>query len=187
MAEVLLFHHSQGLTRGVVAFADSLRAAGHQVHTPDLYAGRTFASLDEGVAHAEELGFDNLLSRGVAVADRLPEALVYAGFSLGVMPAQKLAMARPGAKGALLFQGAVPLQFFGGTWPRGVPLQIHTNDAEGFGDVAEAREVVQAISGAELFVYDAKGHLFADSSLAADDENDSDLLTERVLSFLKTV
>jgi dienelactone hydrolase len=187
MAEVLLFHHAQGLTPGVVSFADRLREAGHVVHTPDLYAGRTFDGLDDGVAHAEELGFDNLLNRGVAVADRLPDGIVYAGFSLGVMPAQKLAMTRPGAKGALLFQGAVPLTYFGGTWPAGVPLQIHTNDAEGFGDVAEAREVVQAVPGAELFVYDAKGHLFADSSLPAYDEKDADLLTERVLSFLEKI
>ena len=142
---------------------------------------------DDGVAHAEELGFENVLNRGVAVADQLPDDIVYAGFSLGVMPAQKLAMTRPGAKGALLFQGAVPLSFFGGTWPPGVPLQIHTNDAEGFGDVTEAREVVEAVPGAELFVYDAKGHLFADSSLAAYDKKDADLLTERVLGFLEKV
>ena len=187
MAEVLLFHHAQGLTPGVVSFADRLREAGHVVHTPDLYAGKTFAGLDDGVAHAEELGFENVLTRGMAMADQLPEGMVYAGFSLGVMPAQKLAMTRPGAKGALLFQGAVPLTYFGGTWPPGVPLQIHTNDAEGFGDVAEAREVVQAVPGAELFVYDAKGHLFADNSLAAYDEKDADLLIERVLSFLEKV
>ena len=187
MAEVLLFHHAQGLTRGVVSFADTLRAAGHRVHTPDLYAGKTFARLDEGVAHAEQLGFENLLNRGVAMAGQMPEGIVYAGFSLGVMPAQRLATARPGAKGALLFQGAVPLSYLGGTWPPDVPLQIHTNDAEGFGDVAEARELVAAVPGAELFVYDAKGHLFADSSLAAYDKGDSDLLVERVLSFLEKV
>jgi len=187
MAEILLHHHVQGLTGGVVSFADTLRAAGHRVHTPDLYAGKTFASLDEGIAHAKELGFENLFNRGVALADQLPEGIVYAGFSLGVMPAQKLAMTRPGAKGALLFQAAVPLSEFGGTWPPGVPLQVHTNDAEGFGDVAEARELVEAVPGAELFLYDAKGHLFADSSLAAYDKKDAELLTERVLSFLEKV
>ena len=40
MAHVLLFHHIQGLTEGVVAFADELRAAGHEVTTPDLFGGR---------------------------------------------------------------------------------------------------------------------------------------------------
>ena len=103
MAEVLLFHHAQGLTSGVVAFADDLRAAGHTVHTPDLYAGRTFQTLEEGVAHARELGFDNVTAAGVQAADGLPADLVYGGFSLGVAPAQQLAQTRPGARGALLF------------------------------------------------------------------------------------
>ena len=69
MAEVLLFHHAQGLTPGVRAFADELRAAGHTVHTPDLFDGRTFDSIDEGVAHAKEIGFENVLERGVRSAD----------------------------------------------------------------------------------------------------------------------
>src|SRR5215213_7229671 len=107
MAEVLLFHHAQGLTSGVVAFADDLRAAGHTVHTPDLYAGRTFETLKAGVAHARELGFDNITEAGVRAAEGLPAELVYAGFSLGVGPAQKLAQTRPGARGALLFYAAL--------------------------------------------------------------------------------
>ena len=101
MAEVLLFHHAQGQTAGVRAFADELRAAGHTVHTPDLYDGRTFATLDEGLAHAKEVGFEAILERGVRTADDLPAELVYAGFSLGEMAAQKLAQTRPGARGGL--------------------------------------------------------------------------------------
>ncbi len=65
MAEVLLFHHAQGLTPGIRAFADELRAAGHTVHTPDLFDGRTFASIDEGMAAVKEIGFDEILERGV--------------------------------------------------------------------------------------------------------------------------
>ena len=114
MAEVLLFHHAQGLTDGVRAFADDLRAAGHVVHVPDLFDGRTFATVDEGVAHAKEVGFDVLLERGRTAADGLPEALVYAGFSLGVMPAQLLAQTRAGATGALFFSAALPPSEFGG-------------------------------------------------------------------------
>ena len=40
MAEVVLFHHLQGLTEGVRAFAGELRAGGHTVHTPDLFDGQ---------------------------------------------------------------------------------------------------------------------------------------------------
>ncbi|WP_236967669.1 hypothetical protein [Microbacterium aurantiacum] len=69
MAEVLIFHHIQGLTDGVRAFADDLRGAGHTVHTPDLFDGRTFATIDDGIAFAKEVGFDALRERGVTLAD----------------------------------------------------------------------------------------------------------------------
>src|SRR5438093_9174648 len=114
MAEVLLFHHAQGQTAGFLAFADELRAAGHTVHTPDLYDGKTFAALDDGVGYAKEVGFGTVLERGEEAAAGLGPQLVYAGFSLGVMPAQKLAQTRPGAKGALLFSAAFPASEFGG-------------------------------------------------------------------------
>src|SRR3954454_2739601 len=108
MAEVLLFHHAQGLTPGIRAFADDLRAAGHTVHTPDLFDGRTFDSIEDGMAYAQEAGFDAILERAVRQADTLPDGLVYAGMSLGEMAAQKLAQTRPGARGALLFYSAIP-------------------------------------------------------------------------------
>ena len=122
MAEVALFHHALGLTPGVVAFADELRRAGHAVHTPDLFEGRTFGSIEAGMAHAEEIGFPGeVIERGTRAVEGLPAGLVYAGFSLGVLPAQKLAQTRPGARGALLFYSCVPVSVFG-SWPDGVPV-----------------------------------------------------------------
>src|SRR5437867_1227396 len=118
MAQVLLFHHAQGQTPGFVAFADELRAGGHSVHTPDLYDGKTFAALDEGVGYAQQVGFDTIRERGRLAAESLPNEIVYAGFSLGAMPAQMLAQTRPGAKGALLFQAAFPPSEFGRPWPQ---------------------------------------------------------------------
>src|ERR1700688_2722094 len=103
MAEVLLFHHALGRTAGFGVFADELRRAGHTVHAPDLYDGRTFATLDEGMAYVGKVGFAEIIERGVRAANGLPSELVYAGFSLGVLPAQKLAQTRAGARGALLF------------------------------------------------------------------------------------
>src|SRR5580658_2035333 len=117
MAEVLLFHHAQGRTPGFLAFADELRSAGHAVHDPDLFDGRTFDHLDEGVAYATEVGFATIIERGVRMADELPDTLVYGGFSLGVLPAQKLAQTRPGARGALLFHSCVPVREFSPSWP----------------------------------------------------------------------
>jgi dienelactone hydrolase len=189
VAEVLLFHHAQGQTPGFLAFADELRAAGHTVHTPDLYGGKTFASIDEGVGHAQQVGFGTLLDRGEEAAADLPSSLVYAGFSLGVMPAQRLAQTRPGARGALLFSAALPASEFGGSWPDGVPLQIHMMESDEWAeeDLPAAQELVKTVDGAELFLYPGDGHLFADSSLPDYDEEAAAQLGERVLAFLQRV
>jgi len=187
MGEILLFHHAQGQTPGFLAFADELRAAGHTVHTPDLYDGKTFAALDEGVGYAQQVGFDTILERGRLAAESLPNELVYGGFSLGVMPAQMLAQTRPGAKGALLFHGCVPPSEFGGPWPQGVPLQIHTMEDDELGDVDVARELAETVEGAQVFLYPGDRHLFADNSLPDYDESAATLLKQRVLSFLDNI
>ena len=190
MTETLLFHHAHGQTPGFLAFADELRAAGHVVHTPDLYDGKTFAGLDEGVGYAREVGFQTILDRGVAAAESLPNELVYVGLSLGVMPAQQLAQTRPGAKGAVLLHAAMPASEFGDAWPPAVPLQIHLMEEDEFaleGDLDAARELDNTVEGAELFLYPGDSHLFADNSLPDYDEKAAALLTERVLAFLKGV
>jgi dienelactone hydrolase len=191
MAEVLLFHHVHGLTPGVREFAAVLRRAGHTVHTPDLFGGRIFDSLEAGLGYAREAGFGTLVERGQAAAEGLPVGLVYAGFSMGVMPAQLLAQTRPGAKGALLFHACIPVSEFGGTWPEGVPVQVHGMDADEFfageGDLDAARALVQVTEDAELFLYPGDQHLFTDSSLPSYDEQATALLTERVLGFLGRV
>jgi dienelactone hydrolase len=188
MAEVLLFHHAQGLTSGVGEFAETLRRAGHTVHVPDLYEGRVFSTLADGIGHAQETGIETIIERGRAAAGGLPSELVYAGFSLGVPPAQMLAQTRPGAKGALLFDACLPVSAFGAAWPQGVPVQVHGMDADelfaGEGDLDAARALVEAAPDAELFLYPGNRHLFADSSLPSHDEQAAALLTERVLSFL---
>jgi dienelactone hydrolase len=188
MAEVVLFHHALGLTPGVEAFADELRAAGHVVHVPDLYEGKTFESVDDGVANAREVGFGTILERGKAAAEILPSELVYAGFSLGVMPAQMLAQTRPGARGALLFYSALPPSEFGDSWPEGVPLQIHMMEADPWAeeDLPAARELAEN-AGAELFLYPGDGHLFADNSVADYDPGAAELLTQRALDLLARV
>jgi dienelactone hydrolase len=188
MAEVVLFHHALGPTRGVVAFADELRRAGHTVHTPDLFEGRTFDSIDAGVGHAEEIGFGEVLQRGARAVEGLPAELVYAGFSLGVLPAQMLAQTRADARGALLFYSCVPVSEFGPSWPAGVPAQVHGMEADpifvGEGDVDAARALVDESPDVELFLYPGDQHYFADSTLPSYDADAAALLTRRVLDFL---
>jgi dienelactone hydrolase len=191
MAEVVLFHHAQGLTPGVAAFADELRRAGHTVHAPDLYDGRTFATLEEGLAYAEEVGFDEVTERGIQAAEALPAELVYAGFSLGLGPAQRLAQTRPGARGALLFYACLPVSEFGSSWPAGVPVQIHAMESDpefdnGW-DLPAARALVEEAEDGELFLYPGDQHLFADSSLPSYDANAAALLGQRVLDFLDRI
>jgi dienelactone hydrolase len=187
MADVLLFHHAQGLTTGVTAFADALRAAGHRVTVPDLYDGATFASLDDGVAHARKIGLDEIVERGVAAAADLPEAIVYGGFSLGNMPAQKLAQTRPGARGAVLYHGAIPSSVYGTTWPAGVPLQLHVMEGDEWGDVDDVRRLAAEAADGELHVYPGDRHLFTDRSLDVFDEVTTALVLERTLAFLARI
>jgi len=192
MAEIVLFHHAQGLTPGVVAFADTLRRAGHIMHTPDLFDGRTFDSIERGIRFVQEAGFaDVITERGVRAVEGLPAALVYAGFSLGVLPAQKLAQTRTGARGAILCHACVPTSEFGSAWPAGVPVQIHGMDADPFfvgdGDIDAARALVQEADHGELFLYPGDRHTFADSSLPSYDARATGRLIERILTFLATL
>ncbi|WP_380165003.1 dienelactone hydrolase family protein [Jannaschia sp. R86511] len=193
MTDVVLFHHVQGLTEGVASFAERLRGAGHTVTTPDLFDGRTFATIEDGMAHAREVGFGVLLDRGVAAAqDVTSPGVVYAGFSMGAMPAQQLAQTRPEAGGALLLHACLPVSEFGASWPAGVPVQVHgmADDpffAEEDGDLGAARALVASTADAELFLYPGEQHLFADSSLPSYVPEAADLLLERVLRFLGQV
>jgi dienelactone hydrolase len=187
MAEIVLFHHAQGLTDGVQAFATDLRAAGHTVHLPDMYEGHTIETLDEGLDYARTTGFGTVSARGVAAAEELGTALVYAGFSLGVMPAQQLAQTRAGATGALFFHGCLPVAEFGEAWPAGVPVQVHAMADDPFfagEDLEAAQALVSSADQAELFLYPGSEHLFTDASLPAFDEAAAGLVRSRTLAFL---
>src|SRR5919202_2179158 len=189
MTDVLLYHHVQGLTDGVRSFADELRQAGHTVHTPDVFDGRTFDTIDEGMAFAREAGFEALAERGVAAADGIGPEVVYAGFSFGVSVAQQLAQLRPGARGALLMYSCLPVSEFGAAWPEGVPVQVHGKEGDEFfaEDLEAAQALVESTERAELFLYPGEEHLFADSSLPAYDPQAAALLLDRVRAFLDAV
>lgn len=190
MTQVLLFHHALGLTDGVRALARTLADAGHEVHTPDLYEGHRFATVEEGVEHARGVGFGTIIERGVKAATDLPADVVYAGVSLGVLAAQCLAQTRPGARGALLLEACVPAAEFG-TWPGEVPVQVHGMDRDPSfaleGDLDAARELVAAVPRGELFLYPGDQHLFTDAGLPASDPEATRLLVSRALAFLDAV
>ena len=195
MAEVVLFHHVQGLTDGVTAFADALRAAGHTVHTPDLFDGERPASIEDGVAHVRSLGDDALEQRADEVVAPLPDDVVFAGFSYGAAIAQRLAQTRPGARGALLYESCLPItgEWAVGPWPEGVLVQVHGMDQDPIfaleGDLDAARHLVETVGPelGELFVYPGDTHLFLDSSLPGHDAGATSLALERSVAFLDRV
>ena len=184
MTEVIVFHHALGRTPGVLAFAERLRDAGHTVHTPDVYEGRTFDALEDGMAFARETGFGEVFQRAVAAAEGLPAEVAYVGFSLGAMPAQALAQTRPGALGALLLHASAPTEEFGGSWPDGLPLQLHVMEQDAWGDVEVGQALAEEIDSAELFLYPGSGHLFADPGTSDYDAECAGAMTERTLAFL---
>ena len=195
MAEVVLFHHVQGLTDGISAFAGELRAGGHTVHTPDLFDGQRPATIDDGVALTQAIGDETLRERADRVVADLPEGLVYGGFSFGAGTAQRLAQTRPGAGGALLYEACIPItgDWAFGPWPDGVSVQIHGMDKDPFfaleGDIDAARELVETVGSelAQLFVYPGDRHLFADSSLPSYDPDAAALVVQRSREFLHRV
>lgn len=189
MSEVVLHHHVQGLTEGVEEFAEALRREGHTVHTPDLFDGRTFDSIEDGFAFARDAGFEELQERGVAEAEQHGPGLVHAGFSFGAGIAQQLAQTRPDSRAALLMFSCLPVSEFGESWPRFLPVQIHGKEGDEFfaEDLPAALDLAASADAAELFVYPGEEHLFADSSLDAYDAEATALLLERVLTFLAQV
>lgn len=191
MTELVLFHHVRGLTDGVRAFADRLRERGHTVHAPDTFDGVTFAMIDEGLGHVRKIGFQTVVDRGVAACAELPQEVVFAGFSLGVMPAQLLLQTTPGALGGLFFSGFVDPAELGGAWPERVPVQVHGMDQDPYfvdeGDLDAARSVRSSHPNLAIVLYPGRGHLFADSTSPDYDPHAADLLLDRVDAFLRSV
>lgn len=187
MTDVILFHHALGVTDGMEAFADRLRDGGHQVTVADLFEGKTFDNIDEGVAHEEQLGWDEMIRRSEAAIAPLPPGVVIGGFSLGAVYGQRLAQTREGALGALLYHaGDIPPSEFDTPWPEKVGLQIHVSDGDKWFN-REGGEQLASEAGGELFLYPGSAHLFTDSSWEEYDEASTRLVMERTLSFLDSV
>ncbi|WJY28298.1 dienelactone hydrolase family protein [Sporosarcina trichiuri] len=191
MADVLLFHHVLGRTEGILHLAEQLQQAGHAVHTPDLFEGRTFETIDEGFAYVKETGYDTLTERAGQAADGLPEAVVYAGYSLGVMAAQQLAQTKSNARGALFIASCAPAEEFGSPWPAELPVQVHGTKGDHFfadeEDLEAAQKITEASDSGELFLYPGDQHFFADNSQPGYDADATAQMVERMLSFLKRI
>jgi dienelactone hydrolase len=196
MAEVVLFHSVLGLRPGVIAAADRLRAAGHTVHTPDLFDGGVFDDLEDGMRKEDALGYREIARRARQAVAGLPKGLVFAGFSMGATHAELLAASRPGALGVVLMHGAESVEalreFFGvKRWPAGVPVQAHYAAEDPWVEAEEVDDLGEAVRGGgaafEKHVYPGSGHLFADPDLPEYDRASAEEMWERVLAFLDRI
>ena len=187
MAEIVLFHHAGGLTEGVGAFAQTLRSAGHTVHTPDLFDGRTFGDVQDGVAFADSVGEETFAARATKIVSPMSADLVYGGMSMGVARAAEQVLARRGAKGAFFLYGAIAPSWWDASWPAGVRTQAHVTEGDPWREPDAEAEYLADVPGAELFVYPGSGHLFAEPGHPHYDEEAAGLATRRVLAFLESL
>jgi dienelactone hydrolase len=187
MAEIVLFHHIRGLTEGVLAFAQVLRDAGHPVQTPDVFDGRTFPGIREGMAFVDSVGEETFAARAAEIVSPLRTDVVYGGMSMGAARAAEQVLARPGARGAFSLYGAIAPSWWDATWPAGVPSQAHVAEGDELREPDAEAEYIADVPGAELFVYPGSGHLFAEPGDPAYDDEAARLATERVLAFLSAL
>ena len=184
MADVVLFHSAVGLRPPVRRVADRLRAAGHDVSTPDLYDGQVFTDVDEGVAHMRSVGWPELLRRAEAAVADLPSGLVLAGMSLGAGIAATIAAGRPGARGVVLLYGP---ELPDDPWPAELPVQAHYSIDDPWiddGTVLMAK-AARAGSPVSVHVYPGNRHLLDHDDLP--DQHDpaaAELVWRRVEAFL---
>ncbi len=184
MAEIVLFHHSGGLTQGVIGFAQRLREAGHTVHTPDLFNGRTFTDLREGMAYADSIGEETFAARAGEIVAPMAQGLVYGGLSMGAARAGEQVLARPGARAAFFLYGTIAPSWWEATWPADVPSQAHVTEGDELREPHAEAEYVAEVPGGELFIYPGSGHLFAEAGHPDYDEGIASVATNRVLAFL---
>jgi dienelactone hydrolase len=181
VTQIALFHSVYGLRPAVLAAADLLRDAGHQVVTPDLYAGQVASSIEEGSALSKRIGWETILRRAREAAGRLAADAVLAGFSMGAGVAGELVAERPHTARLLLLNGT------GGTRP-GLAVQAHLGELDPMfppSHVAAWRDsMARAGADIELFTYPGAGHFFTDDGVADYDRAATELTWQRSLRFL---
>ncbi|MEU9193451.1 dienelactone hydrolase family protein [Streptomyces hundungensis] len=187
---IMLFHSVHGMRPAVREAAERLRAAGHEVHVPDLYEGRTAETAEEGARLKDEIGKEELLKRAVLAAAPYSErGLVYAGFSLGGSIAQTLALGDEKARGLLLFHGTSDMAE--NTAVDELPVQLHVADPDPFesADWLNSWYLQMRRAGAdvEIYRYPGAGHLYTDPELPDYDEASAELTWRTALGFLDSL
>ncbi|NTV39691.1 MAG: dienelactone hydrolase [Demequinaceae bacterium] len=184
IAEIIFFHHAQGLTDGLRAMAERLRAAGHEVHTPDIYSGAVFGQLDEGLAFASRIGHDAIEEVARRAAREHPHANTTIGFSLGVFPAQLLAQEWRRIDGLVVVAGGLPPRDLGADWRVDVRLSVHVADPDDWIPTGSLEALLRHARAPHIHRYQGLGHMFVDPSSPDYDADAADLFEERLLTWL---
>lgn len=188
MAGIVLFHSVLGLRSVELGAADRLRAAGHDVFTPDLYAGRTASTVDEGFEVKDQIGWATIEHRARHAVHELAADTVLAGMSMGAGVVSTLLPHRPATAGVLLLHGLA-------TIPRnacdGLPIQLHVADPDDFAPPADVSAWQEAATrfgaDAQVFTYRHAGHFYTDTTLSDHHEHAATLTWHRALDFLQTL
>jgi dienelactone hydrolase len=185
VAVIVLFHSVYGLRPVEIAAADRLRAAGHDVLTPDLYAGHSAATIADGFDLADRTGWTAITGRARDAVRELPAATVLAGISMGASVVESLLPARPETAGVLLWHGLAELP---STARSGLPAQVHIADPDEYFPADRVTSFKQAARSAEaaadVFTYPGAGHFYTDMTLPDHDGPASELTWQRSLRFL---
>ena len=118
MTTAVLFHHALGLTDGLLELTHHItRETGVPTARPDLFRASNapsptgiptrFDTIEEGVAAAQAVGFDEIAFRGTAFCGALEEPLILIGWSLGVLPAVRTAHTGLDVAAVMLIDSAV--------------------------------------------------------------------------------
>lgn len=186
MATIVLFHHAGGRTPGVLALARRFEEAGHTVVVPDYFDGITFTTMDEALAHLDDVSMPALFERAEKSIETLEQPFVVAGISLGAALAQHLAHTNTRVQGLVSLEGFIDPQFLAGSLPQSLPITTHgrTDDRFFAEDLPAAQAVAASHPATDLYLYEGSGHLFTDSSWDTYDAAQTELVVERVLAFL---
>jgi len=163
MATIIIFHSVLGLRSIEQSTAAWLRGSGHDVLTPDLFAGRTAPTPNDGFVIMDDIGWDTIRDRARAVLATVPSTAVLMGFSMGAGVISSIWPERRDASAVILVHGLadIPPDLNPNT-----RVQAHVADPDPFVHASQLEGWKRADPEAvQLFRYSGLQHFFTDPSL----------------------
>ncbi len=187
---IMLFHSTYGLRPAVRAAADRLRAAGHEVWMLDLFEGRTFETVEEGMAFNDGIGKEELLRRAVLAAAPYSSAAWCTRGSRSAPPSRRpwrSATRRPLGCCSCTARRTSPRAR---RWTR--PVELHVAEPDPFENCNDRPsawylQMQRAGADVEIYRYAGAGHLYTDPDLPDYDEEAAEATWRVALGFLDSL